>query len=68
MEELAKDPTPDKAPEILSLLEQHGSLSYAKTRARHFTQEAQRHLAAFPACREKDYFQAITEELLNRTK
>ncbi len=64
---LARDATPDKAPEILAILHTYGSLDYARERARHYSSEAQANLDCFPDSPEKTYFRAITEELLKRS-
>ena len=67
LKDLAQDVKPDTAPEILALLDQTGSLSYAREQARHYTLKAQENLQSFPESIEKSYFWAITEELLRRT-
>ena len=67
LKELAQDVKPETAPEILTLLDQTGSLDYAREQARHYTLKAQENLQSFPECIEKSYFWAITEELLRRT-
>lgn len=67
LKEMAQDLTPEMAPELRRLLEKYGSLDYARSLARHYTLQAQENLAAFPASPEKNYFWAITEELLDRT-
>lgn len=65
--ELAQDATPDKAPEILEMLNRYGSLDYAREQARHYTMQALANLAVFPDSPEKASFQAITEKLLQRS-
>jgi octaprenyl-diphosphate synthase len=65
--ELAQDPTPDKAPEILEILTRYGSLDYAREQARHYTLQAQANLSVFSDSPEKAAFWAITEELLQRS-
>jgi octaprenyl-diphosphate synthase len=67
LKEMAQDLTPEMAPELRRLLEKYGSLNYARGLARRYTLQAQENLAAFPASVEKNYFWAITEELLDRT-
>lgn len=67
LKDLAREVTPEKAPEILGILEKYGSLDYARSRARHYTLKAQENLKLFPESTEKSYFWAITEELLRRT-
>jgi len=67
LKEMAKNLTPEMAPELRKLLERYGSLDYARTLARRYTLQAQENLAVFPACPEKNHFWAITEELLSRT-
>jgi octaprenyl-diphosphate synthase len=64
---LARDATPDKAPEILAILAAYNSLDYARERARHYTLQAQTNLSSFPDSPEKSHFWAITEELLDRS-
>lgn len=56
------------APEILEILHRFGSLDYAKERAAHYTALARENLALFPDSPEKTYFEAITAELLDRTR
>ena len=65
--ELAQEVKPEIAQEILAILEKYGSLDYARTQARHFTLKAREILEVFPESSEKNYFWAITEELLQRT-
>jgi octaprenyl-diphosphate synthase len=65
--EMARNLTPEMAPELRGLLDQYGSLDHARSRARQYTLKAQEDLAPFEPCPEKTYFQIITEELLART-
>jgi len=65
--EMARDLTPEMVPELRHLLEKYGSLDHARALAREYTLKAQANLEAFPPNPEKDYFQAFTEELLDRT-
>jgi octaprenyl-diphosphate synthase len=67
LKELAQDVKPEIASEILALLNKTGSLDYAQEQARHYTLKAQDNLQSFPESLEKNYFWAITEELLRRT-
>jgi octaprenyl-diphosphate synthase len=67
LKDLAQEVRPETAPEILALLDQTGSLTYAREQARHYTLKAQENLQLFPESMEKSYFWAITEELLRRT-
>ena len=67
LEAIARDVTPESAPELKSLLDKYGSLKHAQAIARDYTLKAQDNLGTFPASREKTYFWAITEELLART-
>ncbi len=67
LKELAQAPTPESAQELKSILERYGSVNHARATARQYTLQAQENLAAFPASPEKNYFWAITEELLSRT-
>lgn len=65
--EMARNLTPEMAPELRRLLDQYGSLDHARSLARQYTLKAQEDLTAFDPCPEKTYFQIITEELLART-
>jgi octaprenyl-diphosphate synthase len=67
LKEIARDLTPEGAQSLRELLQKYGSLEHARRLARQYTLEAQENLAAFPASREKSYFEAITEELLARS-
>ncbi|MGQ9689292.1 MAG: polyprenyl synthetase family protein [Desulfobaccales bacterium] len=67
LKELAQEVKPERAPEILKLLNKYGSLNYAREQARHYTRKAQENLAIFPESKEKEYFRAVTVELLRRT-
>jgi octaprenyl-diphosphate synthase len=67
LEAIARDLTPESAPELKNLLEKYGSLDHARAIARDYTLKAQDNLGTFPASLEKTYFWAITEELLART-
>ena len=64
---IALDLKPETAPELRQLLDRYGGLDHARAVARHHTLKAQENLASFPESPEKTYFQAITEELLERT-
>jgi len=64
---IAQDPAPELAPELRRLLDKYGSLDQARAVARTYTRQAQECLESFPASLEKNYFWAITEELLART-
>ncbi len=64
---IAQDLTPESAPKLRSLLDQHRSLDYARTVARSYTLKAQENLETFSPSPEKTFFWAITEELLART-
>ena len=64
---LAQDLSPESAPEMKNILGKYESLDHARAVARDYTLKAQANLATFPACLEKTYFWAITEELLART-
>jgi octaprenyl-diphosphate synthase len=67
LEQLARDLAPEMIQELLTLLDKYGSLDHARSQARHYTRKAQENLVAFPPSPEKNYFRAITEELLDRT-
>ncbi|MDP3182901.1 MAG: polyprenyl synthetase family protein [Desulfobaccales bacterium] len=67
LKDIAKNLTPEMTQELRQLLDRYGSLDYARSIARRYTLQAQENLAAFPASPEKNYFWAITEELLDRT-
>jgi len=67
LKDLAREVTPEMAPEILALLEKYGALDYARAQARQYTLKAQENLKLFPESVEKSYFWAITAELLQRT-
>ncbi|MBM4293278.1 MAG: polyprenyl synthetase family protein [Deltaproteobacteria bacterium] len=67
LQEAARNLTPELVPELRKLLDQYGSLNHARSTARQYTLKAQDNLALFPPSREKEYFQAITAELLDRT-
>ncbi len=67
LQEMSRDQAPEGAPSLLDLLEKYGSLNHARELARQYTLKAQENLAVFPASREKAYFWAITEELLDRS-
>ncbi len=67
LQEMAKNLTPEMAPELRSLLNKYGSLDHARSRARQYTRKAQENLLSFESCAEKTYFSIITEELLART-
>jgi octaprenyl-diphosphate synthase len=64
---IAEDLTPALAPELRALIDKYRSLDYARAVARSYTLKAQENLSTFPASSEKQFFQAITEELLART-
>ncbi|HEY9074451.1 MAG TPA: polyprenyl synthetase family protein, partial [Desulfobaccales bacterium] len=65
--EMARNLTPEMAPELRTLLDTYGSLEHARSLARQYTLKAQEDLAAFDPCPEKTYFEIITGELLART-
>ncbi len=67
LQEISRNLTTDLVPELRRLFDKYGSLEHARSMARGYTLKAQDNLAAFPPSREKEYFQAITGELLNRT-
>jgi octaprenyl-diphosphate synthase len=67
LQEMAQNLTPDMAPELLELLHKYSSLDHARRVARDYTRKAQENLRPFPDSQEKQYFWAITEELLART-
>jgi len=67
LKDIARNLTPEMAQELRQLLDRYGSLDYARGLARRYTLQAQENLAALPASSEKNYFWAITEELLDRT-
>ncbi len=67
LERMARDLSPEMTQDLLTLLEKYGSLDHARSQACHYTLKAQENLAGFPPSPEKAYFQAITEELLDRT-
>jgi octaprenyl-diphosphate synthase len=67
LQEIARNLTPEMAPELLALIGRYGSLEHARTLARQYTLKAQENLTVFAPCPEKTYFQIITEELLART-
>jgi len=67
LQEIARNLTTDLVPELRRLFDKYGSLEHARSMARGYTLKAQDNLAPFPPSREKEYFQAITAELLNRT-
>jgi len=67
LKDIAQNLTPEMAQELRQLLDRYGSLDYARGLARRYTLQAQENLAALPASPEKNYFWAITEELLDRT-
>ncbi len=64
---ITQDLQPESAPELTRILHKYDSLDHARAVARDYTLKAQANLAPFPACQEKTYFWAITEELLART-
>ena len=67
LKDIAQNLTPEMTQELRQLLDRYGSLDYARNIARRYTLQAQENLAPFPASPEKNYFWAITEELLGRT-
>jgi octaprenyl-diphosphate synthase len=67
LQEMARDLTPELTRGLRELLDRYGSLDHARQLARHYTGKAQENLALFPASSEKSYFEAITEELLDRS-
>ena len=67
LREISRNLTTDMVPELRRLFDKYGSLEHARSMARGYTLKAHDNLAAFPSSREKEYFQAITGELLNRT-
>jgi octaprenyl-diphosphate synthase len=67
LQEIAQGLTPEKTQGLRDLLDKYGSLDQARHLARQYTLKAQENLAVFPASREKSYFEAITEELLDRS-
>ncbi len=67
LKDIAQNLTPEMTQELRQLLDRYGSLDYARSIARRYTLKAQENLAPFPASPEKNYFWAITEELLGRT-
>jgi geranylgeranyl pyrophosphate synthase len=67
LQDMAQDLKPAMVPELRELLGKYGSLDHARKIARHYTLQAQENLEAFPESREKTYFRAITEELLERS-
>jgi octaprenyl-diphosphate synthase len=67
LKEIAGNLAPEMIPELMGLLDKYGSLDYARDMARRYNLKAQENLGGFPASREKTYFWAITEELLDRT-
>ncbi len=67
LQEIARNLTTELVPELRRLFDKYGSLDHARSMARGYTLKAQDNLAAFPPSREKEYFQAITGELLERT-
>jgi len=67
LQEISRNLTTDLVPELRRLFDKYGSLEHARSMARGYTLKAQDNLAPFPPSREKEYFQAITAELLNRT-
>lgn len=67
LQEMARDLSPEMTGSLLDLLNKYGSLAHARNLARHYTRKAQENLADFPVSQEKDYFWAITEELLDRS-
>ena len=67
LEEMARDLKPEMILELRQLLDKYGSLDHARNLAREYTLKAQANLGAFPQVPEKTYFQAFTEELLDRT-
>jgi octaprenyl-diphosphate synthase len=67
LKDIAQNLTPEMTQELRQLLDRYSSLDYARSIARRYTLKAQENLAPFPASLEKNYFWAITEELLDRT-
>jgi octaprenyl-diphosphate synthase len=67
LQELAQNLKPEMVQELRDLLEKYGSLDHARSLAREYTLKAQANLTALPQVPEKAYFQAFTEELLDRT-
>ncbi len=67
LKDIAQNLTPEMTQELRQLLDRYSSLDYARSIARRYTLKAQENLAPFPASPEKNYFWAITEELLDRT-
>jgi len=67
LQEIARNLKPDMVPELGNLLTKYGSLDHARSLAREYTLKAQANLETFPPVPEKAYFQAFTEELLDRT-
>ncbi len=67
LQEMARNLTPDLTQGLRELLDKYGSLDHARNLARHYTRKAQEYLAVFPASPEKSYFEAINEELLDRS-
>ncbi len=67
LKDIAQNLTPEMTQELRQLLDRYSSLDYARSIARRYTLQAQENLAPFPASPEKNYFWAITEELLGRT-
>jgi octaprenyl-diphosphate synthase len=67
LREMARDLSPEMIGSLLDLLNKYDSLAHARNLARHYTRQAQENLADFPVSQEKDYFWAITEELLDRS-
>ena len=67
LQEISRNLTTDLVPELRRLFDKYGSLEHARSMARGYTLKAQDNLAPFPPSREKEYFLAITRELLNRT-
>jgi len=67
LEEMAEAVSPEMARELNELLEKYGSLDYARQKGREYNFLAQKYLIDLPESREKRYFLAIIEELLDRT-
>ncbi|MCX5891963.1 MAG: polyprenyl synthetase family protein [Deltaproteobacteria bacterium] len=67
LQEMARDLTPEMAPEFQELLGKYRALEHARFLARQYTLKAQENLELFGPCPEKTYFQVITAELLART-
>ncbi len=67
LQEMAQNLTPDLTTELLNIVGKYDGVAYAQGVAREYTLKAQDNLGAFPASQEKQYFWAITEELLART-